>query len=115
MDYSLALCFAGFYSKGRKFQQEKREKEQYQQSLSRQSSMCHEKRPTKWVRKSVTKIFSMSQHKGMNIGEELCRDKRQRVATKHGKNVTSQLRQRKIMLRQGFSARCQHQEKPIAT
>ena len=60
-------------------------------------------------------IFLLSQHKGLNIEEELCRDKRQRVATEHGKNVTSQLRQRKIMLRQGLSAECQHQEEPVAT
>ena len=32
------------------------------------------------------------------IEEDLCRDKRQRVATEHEKNVTNQLRQRKKML-----------------
>ena len=57
----------------------------------------------------------MSQHKGLNIEEELCGDKRQRVATKHGKNVTSQLRQRKIILRQSLSTGCQHQEEHVAT
>ena len=98
MDYSPTLCFASFNSKRRKCQQEKREKEQLQQSMSRQSSVCREKRPSKWLRKSVTTIFLLSQHKGLNIEEELCRDKRQRVATEHGKNVTSQLRQREIML-----------------
>ena len=47
-------------------------------------------------------IFLLLQHKGVNIEEELCRHKIQRVVTKHEKNVTSQLRQREIMLRQGF-------------
>ena len=65
--------------------------------------MCRDKRPSKWLRKFVTTIFFLSQHKGLNIEDELCRDKRQRVATEHGKNVTSQLRQRDIML--------QHNEK----
>ena len=32
--------------------------------------------------------------------DELCRDKRQRVATENGKNLTSQLRQRKFILQQ---------------
>ena len=31
----------------------------------------------------------MPQHKGLYIEEELCRDKRQRVTTEHGKNVKS--------------------------
>ena len=95
----------------RKFQQERREKEELQQSMSRQSSVCRDKRPSKWLRKSVTIIFILSQHKGLNIEDELCRDKRQCVATEHGKNVKRQLRQ---MLRQGFSARCQHQKEPVA-
>ena len=106
MDYSPTWCFTGFNSKKRKFQQERREKEQLQQSMSRQSSVCRDKRPSKWLRKSVSTIFLMSQHKGHNIEEELCRDKRQRVTTDHGKNLTSQLRQREIMLRQGLSVVC---------
>ena len=60
-------------------------------------------------------IILLSQHKGLNIEEELCRDKRQHVATEHGKSVTSQLRQREIMLQQGLSAGCQHQEEIVAT
>ena len=36
--------------------------------------MCRDKHPNKWIRKSVTTIFPMSQHKGLNIEEELCRD-----------------------------------------
>ena len=60
-------------------------------------------------------LFPLSQHKGLNREEKLCRDKRQHVVTEHGKNVTSQLRQRKLMLRQGLSPGCQHQEEPIAT
>ena len=59
--------------------------------------------------------ISSAQHKGLNIEEELCSDKRQRVTTEHGKNVTSQLRQREKMLRQGLSARCQHYEEPVST
>ena len=47
--------------------------------------------------------------------DELCREKRQRVATENGKNLTSQLRQIKFMLRQGFSAGCQHQEEFVMT
>ena len=99
MEYSPTLCFAGLNSKRRKFQQERREKTQLQQSMSRQSFLCHDKCPSKWLRKSVTTIFRMSQHKGLNIEKELCHEKRQRVATENGKNVTSQLRQRKLMLR----------------
>ena len=89
MDYSPTLCFVGFNSKMRKSQQERREKEQLHQSMLRQSSMCHEKGPSKWLRKSVTTIFLLSQHKGLNIEDDLCRDKRQCVTTEHGKNVTS--------------------------
>ena len=47
--------------------------------------------------------------------EELCSDKRSCVATKHEKNVTSQLKQRNIMLRQGLSVGCQHQKEPDVT
>ena len=115
MDYSPTLCFVGFNSKRRKFKQERREKEQLQQSMSGQSSVCHDKRPRKWLRKYVTTIFLLLQHKGLNIEEELRRDKRQRVVIEHRKKVTSQLRQRKIMLRHDFSARCQHQEEPVTT
>ena len=53
--------------------------------------------------------------KGLNIEDELCRDKRQRVTIEHKKNVRSQLRQRKLMLQQGLSAGCQHQEEPVVT
>ena len=60
-------------------------------------------------------IFLLSQQKGLSIEEELCRDKRQRVAIEHEKNVTSQLRQREIMLRQGLSTGCQYKEEPVAT
>ena len=115
MDYSPTLCFVGFNSKRRKFQQEIKEKEQLQQFMLRHSSECRNKRLRKWLRKSVTTIFPLSQHKGLNIEDELCRDTRQRVATEHENNVTSQLRQRKIMLRQGLSVGCQHQEEPVAT
>ena len=37
------------------------------------------------------------------------------VTTKNGKNMIIQPRQRKFMLRQGFSAGCQHQEEFVAT
>ena len=37
------------------------------------------------------------------------------VTTKNGKNMTIQPRQRKFMLRQSFSAGCQHQEEFVAT
>ena len=101
MDYSLNLCFAGFNLKMRKFKQERKEKEQLRQSMSQQSSVCCDKHSSKCLRKSVTTIFLLSQHKGLNI-EKLCRDKRQHVTTEHEKNVTSQMRQREIMLQQGF-------------
>ena len=102
MNYSPTLCFVGFNSKRRKIQQERREKEQLQHFMSQQSFVCHNKLPSEWLRKNVTTIFLLSQHKELSIKEELCRDKRQRVMTEHEKNVTNQLRQRKIMLRQGF-------------
>ena len=47
--------------------------------------------------------------------EEICRDKRQCVATEHEKNVISQLKQRNILLRQGLSIGCQQQKEPVAT
>ena len=115
MDYSLTLCFEGFNAKRIKFQQERKEKKQLQQSMSRQNSVYRDKRQSKWLRKSVTTIFLLSQHEGLTIEKERCHDKRQCVATEHGKNVTSQLRQREIMLRQGLSAGCQHQEEIVTT
>ena len=102
MDYSPTSCFVSFNSKMRKIQQERREKEQLQQSMSQQSFVCHNKRLSEWLRKNVMTIFLLSQHKGLDIEEKLCRNKRQRVATEHEKKVTSQLRQREIMLQQGF-------------
>ena len=36
--------------------------------------MCHDKRPSEWLRKNVTTLILLSQHKGLNIEEELCRD-----------------------------------------
>ena len=102
MDYSLNLCFVGFNSKRRKIQQERRNKEQLQQSMSRHSFVCRDKRPSKWLKKNLKTVFLLSQHKGLNLEEELCREKRQLVMTEHEKKVTSQLRQREIMLRQGF-------------
>ena len=83
MDYSPTLCFLGFNSKRKKAQQEKREKEQLQQSMSRQSFACRDKRPSKWLRKSIMIIFLMSQHKGLNLEEELCRDKVSYVVTRN--------------------------------
>ena len=76
----------------------------------------------KWLRNSITTIFLLSQHKGLNIEDEVCRDKRQRVATEHEKKVTSQLRQREIMLRQGFlcwmskpGGTCRNIKAPVVT
>ena len=89
MDYSPTLCFVGFNSKMRKSQQERREKEKLHQFMLRQSSMCREKGPSKWLWKFVTIIFLLSQHKGLNIEDELCRDKRKCVTKEHGKNITS--------------------------
>ena len=82
MDYSPIVCFAGFNSKRRKIQQERREKEQFQQSMSQQRFMCRDKCPSEMLRKNVTTVFLLSQHKGLSIEEELCRDKRQHVTTK---------------------------------
>ena len=76
MDYSPTLCFAGFNSKRRKIQQERREKEQLQQSMSRQSFVCRDKCPSEMLRKNVTTVFLLLQHKGVSIEEELCHDTR---------------------------------------
>ena len=98
MDYSQTLCFAGFNSKRRKFSK-KEEKNSNCSSLGHDRVLCVVTNvKVKWLRKFVTTIFLLLQHKGLNIEEELCCDKRQRVATEHGKNVTSQLRQKEIML-----------------
>ena len=78
MDYSPTLCSAGFNSKRRKIHQETREKKQLQQSMSRQSFMCRDKCPSKMLRKNVTTVFLLSQHKELSIEEELCRDTRNR-------------------------------------
>ena len=84
--------------------------------------MCRDKGLSEMLRKNVTTIFLLSQHKGLSIEEELCRDKRQRVATEHEKNETSQQRQREMMLRQGFlwwmskpRGTCHDIKAPIAT
>ena len=37
--------------------------------------MCRDKCLRKWLRKSVTTIFPLLQHKRLNIEEELCRDR----------------------------------------
>ena len=42
--------------------------------MSRHSSECRDKRPSKWLRKFVMTIFLLSQHKGLNIEEELCHE-----------------------------------------
>ena len=62
MEYSPTLCFAGFSSKKRKFQQERREKEQLQQPMLRQSSIFLDKR-------------------SMQKAEELCHDNISSIAT----------------------------------
>ena len=80
MEYSPTLCFAGFNSKRRKFQQERREKRAIAAAYV------------------VTKFF-VSGQTPKKIAKELCRDKRQRVETENGNNLTIQLRQRKFMLR----------------
>ena len=89
MYYSPTFCFVGFNSKRRKIQQERRKKEELQQFMSRQSFVCRDKCPSEMLRKNVTAIFLLSQHKGLSIEEELCCDKRQRVAIEHEKNETS--------------------------
>ena len=52
----------------------------------------------------------MSRKTSKLLAKELCSDKRQCVATENGNNLTIQPRQRKFMLRQGFSVGCQHKE-----
>ena len=74
MDYSPTLYFVGFNSKRRKIQQERRKKEQLQQLMSRQSFVCRDKRPSEWLRKNVTIVFLLLQHKGLSIEKELCCD-----------------------------------------
>ena len=63
MNYLQTLCFVGVNSKMRDFKQERKEKQQLQQSLSRQSSLGHDKRLRKWLENCVEIIFSVSQHK----------------------------------------------------
>ena len=63
MDYLQTLCFAGINSKRRDFQQEIREKQQLQQSLSQQSSLGRDKRLKKWLENFMETIFYVSQHK----------------------------------------------------
>ena len=76
MDYSPTLCFVGFNSKKRKFNNKEEKK-------SNCSSLCRDKRPSEWLRNNVRTVFLLSQHKGLSIEEKLCRDKWQCVATKH--------------------------------
>ena len=109
MEYLQTLCFAGVNSKRRDLQQEKREKQQLQQSLSRQSSVCCDKRLSKWLEKCVATIFFVSQHKIQKLVDELCRNKRSKnwqmsyLAIKESMSRhemgRSQLRQRSVMLR----------------
>ena len=62
MEYLQNLCFAGVNSKRGDFQQERREKQQLQQSLSQQSLVCHDKR-LREMASYVVITFSMLQHK----------------------------------------------------
>ena len=70
--------------KGENFsKKEEKKKKQLQQSISRQSFVCRNKRLSKWLRKFVTIIFLMSQHKGLNLEEDLCHEKVSYVAIRN--------------------------------
>ena len=82
MDYSPTLCFASFNSKRRKFQQERREKEQFQQSMSRQTSkqmakeICHDNISSVATQRTEYRRGAMSQQKTM------CHDRTWEVCNK---------------------------------
>ena len=95
MEYSPTLCFAGF--------------------ISKKKNPARKKRKTAIAAVYVAIEFCVPRQTSKLIVKELCRDKRQCVAPKNGKNLTSQLRQRKFMLQQGFSVGCQHQEEFFTT
>ena len=83
MDYSPTLCFASFNSKRRKIQQEKREKEQLQQSMSRQSFVCRDKRPSKWHIKYPVATLIIATWKILlrHCMKKLCREKEINITT----------------------------------
>ena len=82
MDYSSTSCFVGFSSKRRKFQQEKREKEQLQQPMLQQSSVCCDKRSMQMAKEIChVNIFSVAtqrtdyRRRAMLRQKTTCRDR----------------------------------------
>ena len=75
MDYSLTLCFAGFNSKMRKIQKERREKEQLQQSMSRQTSKRMAKEKCHDSISSVTTQRIEYRRRAMSQQKTVCRDR----------------------------------------
>ena len=75
MEYLQTLCFAGVNSKIRYFQQERKEKHKLQQSLSRQSSVCCDKRLRKWLENCVVTIFCVAKQ-DLKLADELCRNQK---------------------------------------
>ena len=67
MENLQTLCFAGVNSKRRDFQQERREKEERQQSMSRLKFVCRDKIPSNYQRNRVVTTFPMSQHHNMIV------------------------------------------------
>ena len=61
------LCFAGVNSKMRDFQQERREKEQLQQSMLRLKFVCRDKLLSNYQRNSVTITFPVLQHHNLIV------------------------------------------------
>ena len=67
MEYLPNLCFAGFNSKRRKIQQERREKQQLQQCMSRLKFVCRDNLLSNYQRNHVATTFLVSQHHNLIV------------------------------------------------
>ena len=67
MEYLQTLCFARVNSKRIDFKQEKREKEQLQQSMSQLKFVCRDKLPSNYQRNRVAITFPVSQQHNLIV------------------------------------------------
>ena len=84
MEYLKTLCFAEVNSKRRDFQQERREKQELQQPLSRQSSVCRDKTSKQMARELCRNNIFCVATQDLKMVDELCCNKRQHVAIRNG-------------------------------
>ena len=77
--------------------------------------MYRDKRPSKWLRKSITIIFLLSQHKGLNIEEELCHDRTWEECNKPTETKKDNVATRFVCWKSTPGRTCRDINAPIAT